>query len=270
MADAHKNFATSLVATAPSPAASGLSLVVTAADGAKFPNAPFNATIWPAGVQPTTANAEIVRVTAISTDTFTIVRQQEGTSARTVIVGDQISANITAKTLTDAENPITGVTGGTLAASTDYIAVDTLEISATDSLEIPATSTVEIKPQLGPNIVTYLDLLTTIFGGQVQTLANAGTGGGTMSYINLGGIKLLWIIDAGVHTTGAAGLSYTFTLPANFFNSITAALSNSINQGVLGEQYSNISAQSVSSISVRLVSPAGAANSGISLLVIGT
>lgn len=148
MADAHKNFAQSLVATAPSPATSGISLVVTGADGAKFPATPFNATIWPAGVQPTTTNAEIVRVTAISTDTFTIVRTQESTSARTVIIGDQISANVTVKTMTDTEKLLTGITGGSLSASTAYVAVDTLEISATDTLEIPATSTVEIEPIL--------------------------------------------------------------------------------------------------------------------------
>jgi hypothetical protein len=101
LADAHKNFAASLIATAPSPASSGTSLVVTAADGTKFPAVPFNATIWPASSQPTTTNAEIVRVTAISTDTFTITRAQESSSARTVIVGDQIAATITAKTFTD-------------------------------------------------------------------------------------------------------------------------------------------------------------------------
>lgn len=64
---------------------------------------PFNATIWPAGAMPTPANAEIVRVTGISTDTFTISRAEEGTGARTVLVGDQIAATITAKTLTDLE-----------------------------------------------------------------------------------------------------------------------------------------------------------------------
>jgi hypothetical protein len=103
MPDAHKNFAVSLVATAPSPALSGTSLVVTAADGAKFPTAPFNATICPVGAAPTGTNAEVVRVTAVSTDTFTITRAQESSSARSVIVGDQIFASITAKTLTDAE-----------------------------------------------------------------------------------------------------------------------------------------------------------------------
>jgi hypothetical protein len=36
-------------------------------------------------------------------DTLTITRAQESTSARTVIVGDQIAATVTAKTLTDVE-----------------------------------------------------------------------------------------------------------------------------------------------------------------------
>lgn len=102
--DAHKNFAYSTVPTAPSPPASGTSLVVQAGDGAKFPTPPFNATVWPAGVEPLSGNAEIVRVTAIATDTFTIVRTQEGSSARSIAGGDQIAANITVKTLTDAED----------------------------------------------------------------------------------------------------------------------------------------------------------------------
>lgn len=102
--DAHKNFAYSTVATAPSPATSGASLVVASGEGANFPAVPFNAVVCPVGTQPTNANAEIIRVTARSTDTFsTITRAQEGTSARTVVVGDQVFAAVTAKTLTDIE-----------------------------------------------------------------------------------------------------------------------------------------------------------------------
>lgn len=101
--DAHANFAVSAVATAPSPATSGTSLVVTATEGARFPATPFNAVICPTGVLPTPANAEIVRVTNIATDTLTITRAQEGSTARTVVVGDLIYAAVTAKTLTDVE-----------------------------------------------------------------------------------------------------------------------------------------------------------------------
>jgi len=116
LADAHKNFAYSTVATAPSPATSGTSLVVASGGGAAFPATPFNATIWPTATQPSSANAEIVRVTARATDTLTITRAQEGSTARSVVVGDQIAATITTKTLTDIETVIPMV----WAASTAY------------------------------------------------------------------------------------------------------------------------------------------------------
>lgn len=103
--DAHKNFAVSSIATAPSPAVSGTSLTVQSGDGAKFPTPPFNITVWANSQQPTTANAEIIRVTAIAGDVFTIVRAQENSTARSIIVGDQLAATITAKTLTDLECP---------------------------------------------------------------------------------------------------------------------------------------------------------------------
>lgn len=106
IAELSTNFATSLVATAPSPATSGTSLVVTAGEGARFPNPAttnFNAIVCPADAQPTPNNAEIVRVTAKSTDTFTITRAQESTTARSIIVGDRIYAGVTAKTLADID-----------------------------------------------------------------------------------------------------------------------------------------------------------------------
>lgn len=82
----------STVATAPSPASTGTSLTVTAGQGSRFPTPPFEVTIFPAGAQPLASNAEIVLVTAITNDTLTITRAQEGTTARTIVVGDQIAA----------------------------------------------------------------------------------------------------------------------------------------------------------------------------------
>lgn len=94
-----KNFAVSLVATAPSPATSGTSLVVTGGHGTRFPDVPFYLTVCAAGAAPNPTNAEIVLVTAVSTDTLTIVRAREGTSARTVVVDDQVAATVTASML---------------------------------------------------------------------------------------------------------------------------------------------------------------------------
>lgn len=100
--DAHKNLAHSTLSTPPS-GTSGTSLVVGTGHGTRFPSTPFNATIWPAGVSPTFTNAEIVRVTGIASDTFTVTRAQEGTTAKTFTANSQIAATVTAKTLTDAE-----------------------------------------------------------------------------------------------------------------------------------------------------------------------
>lgn len=153
--DAHKNFAYSTIATAPSPTTSGTSLVVQSGDGAKFPLIPFNAVVWPVGAKPTTANAEIIRVTGISTDTFsTIVRAQESSSARSIQVGDQIAAAITAKTLTDVEIPGT-------QASNGYVA--TLETTASSSYGDLATSGPSVTVTIGPSGKALL-----IFGAEMS------------------------------------------------------------------------------------------------------
>lgn len=103
MYDAHSNFGFSLIASAPSPATTGLSLAVTSGEGSLFPAVPFNAVVWPPGIAPLASNAEIVRVTGIAGSVLTIVRAQEVTTAKSISVGWQIAAAITAKLLQDIE-----------------------------------------------------------------------------------------------------------------------------------------------------------------------
>lgn len=114
--DPHKNLAYSTVAVAPSPAGSGTSLTVATGHGSRFP-APgaqgYSCTVWPIGAIPTPANAEIVRVTAVVGDVLTITRVEEGTSARTILVGDQFANTVTQKVLEDIEAALPGPTGAT-------------------------------------------------------------------------------------------------------------------------------------------------------------
>lgn len=139
MADQLKNFAYSTIATAPSPADSGTSLVVAAGHGTRFPAVPFNVVVWPANQQPLASNAEIVRVTNVSTDTFTITREQEGSSARSIQVGDQISQAITKKMLDDKQDVLTGLTSSVSELNIlDGVTATAAEINALDGI----TSTV--------------------------------------------------------------------------------------------------------------------------------
>ena len=82
-----KDFATSLVVTAPSPATSGTSLVVTTGHGARFPVTPFFATVHPANQMPTLDNAEKVLVSDVDDDTMTIERGQGDTDAKSISAG---------------------------------------------------------------------------------------------------------------------------------------------------------------------------------------
>lgn len=182
-----KNFSYSLVATAPSPATSGTSLVVTGGDGTKFPAVPFPATIWPINARPTTANAEVVTVTAISTDTFTIVRAQENSTARTVIIGDQIAATDTANIeavahLFKSQNGLPDSV--VLTASSDFSYDNLLGINSTGVLEIPATSTLEINAYYDPgttdirNTTLHDTYMGDVFDSQSDIVRNITLDGG--------------------------------------------------------------------------------------------
>lgn len=198
--DNHTNLAYALVATAPSPAISGTSLVVTAGFGATLGTPPFNMVVWATGVAPTTSNAEIVRVTNISTDTLTITRSQESTSARTILVGDQIAVSMTAKTFTDIEKYLTGTTSGaSLLAPTVIGTSGTLSITAASDggdyniFSANGTQTLAIYGSAG-NILNVLLLdgnLTLTLGSvtlsaagaklNIATGSNASVGTGTLS-----------------------------------------------------------------------------------------
>jgi hypothetical protein len=68
--------------------------------------------------------------------------------------------------------------------------------------------------------IPFANLLSTIFSGQVQTQANAGSAGGTMYYINLGGIKILWGFTGTLALTGSSQRAYDITYPTSFFSTV--------------------------------------------------
>lgn len=139
--DPHSNLASSLVTIPPSPEASGTTLTVAAGQGALFPNpspTPFNCTVSPFNTFPTQANSEIVRVTAIVGDTFTIMRAQEGTTAKPIAAGWLIANSITAKTLTDIEAATGG--GGSGVSSVSGLAPVVSSGGTTPEISMPVAT----------------------------------------------------------------------------------------------------------------------------------
>jgi len=85
-----------------------LTLSVASGEGARFPS-PTGTDFFYATLIDTSNNLEIIKVTTRSTDTFTIVREQESTTARAYSTSDRIELRITAAGLDD----IASITAGT-------------------------------------------------------------------------------------------------------------------------------------------------------------
>lgn len=87
------------------------SIVLTAGHGAKLPTVSFNAIWWNSTDYSNPSddpNVEIVRVTAISTDTLTVTRAQEGTSASTKNTGGKTYKMLAGLTALGANSLVTG------------------------------------------------------------------------------------------------------------------------------------------------------------------
>lgn len=67
---------------------------------------PFYGTLAPAGVLPTLANAEVVKVTLVVGDVLTIDRAEGGTTGQTVVVGWAFFPSVTAEWATEVETAI--------------------------------------------------------------------------------------------------------------------------------------------------------------------
>jgi len=93
-------------------ASGDLALTVTGGDGALFP-APTGSDYFYATLIDTSNNLEIIKCTARTTDTLTIVRAQEGTTARAFAIGDRIELRITKAGLGEFLNDADTGTSGT-------------------------------------------------------------------------------------------------------------------------------------------------------------
>lgn len=110
------NAATTLAASITS---GDTSLTVASGGGALFPNptSPDYFIVTLVGISGTPI--EIVKVTARSSDTFTIVRGQEGTTPSAFTGGDKVELRITAATMNSAAQ--TGLASGALTENTQTI-----------------------------------------------------------------------------------------------------------------------------------------------------
>lgn len=187
---------------------SATSLTVTASEGAKFPT--ITGSDWfMCNLVKLVSNLpvqEIVKVTARSSDTFTIVRAQEGSAATTFSAGDLVELRVTAGSMDNlpqlvADNTYTGIndfTGGSINVPTaakgdnDNSAASTAHVKAngiTFGDESSATGTATLTSAVAGNIVVgasasahtqTMPLANTVRKGDIIWFFNSGAGAMTI------------------------------------------------------------------------------------------
>lgn len=217
-----KNFAFGSIATAPSPATTGTSIVLQSGEGAKFPTSfPYNVVIWPTASNPSSSNAEIVQVTGISTDTLTIVRQQEGTSARTVVTGDQVMYAVTGELLRRLEGHYS-ITIAQRSLSSANTAQDVFD-SGQNSITLESDTIYEIEGVYDIRTGTTSHSTGILFGGTATanfiTIQHRGFKGGANATVTAtnGGTKKALTNGAvtAANTTANSGVSYRGIISVN-------------------------------------------------------
>lgn len=159
---------------------------------------------------------------------------------------------------------IGGLTLDTTLAATDKIPY---EDGATGETKYTTADSI-----LPPGSVEFADLLATIFSGQITSATNGGTAGGTMKYINLGGIKLLWGLSVAVSVGAGASVAATVNFPTSFFTGGTTPyiLDTLANPTVSAQQFIYSNNISNTGVTLNISNNAGATTTAQhSYLVIG-
>lgn len=242
MADTHKNFAKGTLTN--SPGTAGTSFVLGSGEGARFA-ANMPVTIVPDQTQPDSSNAEIGYVTGVSSDTLTVTRAQESTTAKNAQAGWLVLGTITAKSLTDIETDVAGKASSshthTASNVTDFSTAADARITAATGVSVQAynantttlgntttgtgsivraTSPTLVTPALGTPAsgtltnATGLPLTTGVTG--ILPAANGGTGNGFAAF------------------TGPTASTKTFTLPNGSATILTTNAAVTVAQGGTG------------------------------------
>jgi len=175
--DPHTNFGFGRIATAPSPADTGTSFVLESGQGANFPipaDGDFNVTVVKSEADFATAQySEIVRVTNRVTDTFTITREQEGTDAIDIEVGDLVILGLTNLTVEQIKDAINALESDVDTLQSDTTTLDSRLDTAESNITTLDTRLDTAEPEID-TLQTEMDNVETgwVAAGETWTYAS--------------------------------------------------------------------------------------------------
>lgn len=207
-----KNNASGTLSTAISSSDTGAAL--TSGDGANFPALGANEYFY-ATIVDTNEDYEIVKVTARSTDSLTIVRAQESTTARGFVAGSIITLKVTAQAITDA---ITDSTVS-LSAANSWTGIQTFASATTEVAKSGAAAKLRVWDTTLANYHGFRNVAGVLTQDYTGTDYLTVTAAGVVAFVNApkvgaNGIYYATGTDVAV-TDGGTGASTASTARTN-------------------------------------------------------
>lgn len=177
------------------------------------------------------------------------------------------NATLSTDAITGYTSPSTGTVYGMSVASGLLTSAAILGKVNTAAIQSSAVTTAKIATN---NVLSTLLGLSNALDSTngVQTQTNTGTSGGTINYINLGGIKIAWGKTAAV-STSTTPQQYTITWPTSFFSTIQTYLVAVYTVSITQQQYATGQSTNITTGQITFTSNNTATATG-SFLAIGT
>ena len=194
--DQHVNFAYSTIQAGSGVIGSSSATSAIIAGSGDLPDpalGQYNVVVWPAGLQPLSSNAEIMRVTGKSGTTLTVTRAQEGTIALTSIAaGHQVAQNITRKWFADLEAVLPPPGSGLVIPS--QLAFQPCPAQTTAFTYTASVAADSAHPDTGGVLLNdaHVNVNTTISGNQALQLWDSATGQITSPPVGTGYTAPTW------------------------------------------------------------------------------
>jgi hypothetical protein len=206
-----------IVATAPSPATSGTSLVLQTGQGANFPSGTFDVLLWAADTIPTMGTAEISRA-SVSGDTinFSGTRGKYGTTAQSVAEGWQVSQVFTANFFSEIYTWVLSLLSFTAAGQL-------LVGTGSDTSELLSLGSVGqglVVVSGSPNMPAWQSIVLQLVAGTGISLSPS-TGEGAVTVTNAGVTSL--VAGQGISLSASTGAVTVGLLGSESVNVVSAA-----------------------------------------------